>query len=227
VSSARLCASPAAQTHKEQRQPKHICGIIEPATAKSNSSSIIMLPSGTKHWLKKHRGFRRKKVLSYQVVLFLGLLAAVYIFTHAIRSNDDDDTIIGSNSDALASSTETAAAAPRLYNRGRQLMADSCNKTDDGPATSNFPKDAFTSDEKAKGAILLHVLALLYMFVGLAIICDSYFEASLEGICEDLKYVVILCCCCLACLFWSLSLSLSLFCSGPHNNYNNNNNNAK
>jgi hypothetical protein len=37
------------------------------------------------------------------------------------------------------------------------------------------------------GGWALYAVAILYLFLGIAIICDAYFEASLELICERLK----------------------------------------
>ncbi|XP_010880555.1 sodium/potassium/calcium exchanger 4 isoform X1 [Esox lucius] len=74
---------------------------------------------------------------------------------------------------------------------GRRLMAhepdnetESRNCTE--PAIKEFPEDVFTNDERQSGAVLLHVVAALYMFLALAIICDDYFVPSLEKICEKL-----------------------------------------
>uniref|UniRef100_A0A3Q3X5D8 Sodium/calcium exchanger membrane region domain-containing protein n=1 Tax=Mola mola TaxID=94237 RepID=A0A3Q3X5D8_MOLML len=49
-----------------------------------------------------------------------------------------------------------------------------------------FPDDLFTSQERKSGAVLLHIVATLYMFLALAITCDEYFVTSLEKICEKL-----------------------------------------
>uniref|UniRef100_A0A3B3ZE68 Sodium/calcium exchanger membrane region domain-containing protein n=1 Tax=Periophthalmus magnuspinnatus TaxID=409849 RepID=A0A3B3ZE68_9GOBI len=49
-----------------------------------------------------------------------------------------------------------------------------------------FPEDFFTNDERKTGAVLLHIVATLYMFLALAITCDEYFVTSLEKICEKL-----------------------------------------
>uniref|UniRef100_A0A8C9ZUE9 Solute carrier family 24 member 4 n=1 Tax=Sander lucioperca TaxID=283035 RepID=A0A8C9ZUE9_SANLU len=49
-----------------------------------------------------------------------------------------------------------------------------------------FPTDLFTTDERKSGAIVLHIVAALYMFLALAITCDEYFVTSLEKICEKL-----------------------------------------
>uniref|UniRef100_A0A8C5FQ85 Solute carrier family 24 member 4b n=1 Tax=Gadus morhua TaxID=8049 RepID=A0A8C5FQ85_GADMO len=49
-----------------------------------------------------------------------------------------------------------------------------------------FPEDLFSFEELRSGAIVLHIIAALYMFLALAIICDDYFVTSLEKICEKL-----------------------------------------
>uniref|UniRef100_A0A3P8SLU5 Solute carrier family 24 member 4 n=1 Tax=Amphiprion percula TaxID=161767 RepID=A0A3P8SLU5_AMPPE len=49
-----------------------------------------------------------------------------------------------------------------------------------------FPDDLFTNDERKSGAIMLHIVATLYMFLALAITCDEYFVTSLEKVCEKL-----------------------------------------
>uniref|UniRef100_A0A8C9ZM10 Solute carrier family 24 member 4 n=1 Tax=Sander lucioperca TaxID=283035 RepID=A0A8C9ZM10_SANLU len=54
------------------------------------------------------------------------------------------------------------------------------------PAIHEFPTDLFTTDERKSGAIVLHIVAALYMFLALAITCDEYFVTSLEKICEKL-----------------------------------------
>ena len=38
-------------------------------------------------------------------------------------------------------------------------------------------------DEMRKGAVIIHILILLYMFTGLAIVCDDFFCAALDEIC--------------------------------------------
>lgn len=49
-----------------------------------------------------------------------------------------------------------------------------------------FPKDLFTEDQLRNGAIFLHILGLVYMFVALAIVCDEFFVPSLDVIIEKL-----------------------------------------
>jgi hypothetical protein len=55
------------------------------------------------------------------------------------------------------------------------------------PAYKEFPSDGLSKDQREGGAIIIHVIFSLYMFLGLAIICDDYFVASLEQIVEKLQ----------------------------------------
>ncbi|KAF5306542.1 hypothetical protein FQA39_LY08864 [Lamprigera yunnana] len=47
-----------------------------------------------------------------------------------------------------------------------------------------FPRELFTEDQLRQGAIILHVLGLVYMFVALAIVCDEFFVPALDVIIE-------------------------------------------
>lgn len=54
-----------------------------------------------------------------------------------------------------------------------------------------YPEDAFTEDQLKSGAVILHVIGMIYMFIALAIVCDEFFVPSLGviitrfGISED------------------------------------------
>ncbi|XP_058056454.1 sodium/potassium/calcium exchanger Nckx30C [Anopheles bellator] len=49
-----------------------------------------------------------------------------------------------------------------------------------------FPDDLFTEEQRRNGAIVLHVIGVIYMFVALAIVCDEFFVPSLDVIIEKL-----------------------------------------
>ncbi|KAM7367724.1 hypothetical protein PAMP_014004 [Pampus punctatissimus] len=83
----------------------------------------------------------------------------------------------------------TVEGHPDHEHWGRRLMASAPdNETEQKncsePAIHEFPNDLFTNNERKSGAILLHIVAALYMFLALAITCDEYFVTSLEKICE-------------------------------------------
>jgi len=55
----------------------------------------------------------------------------------------------------------------------------------------SFPDDLFTDTQLYRGAVVLHAVGTVYMFLGLAIVCDEYFIPALEvitarlGVTED------------------------------------------
>ncbi|XP_033184151.1 sodium/potassium/calcium exchanger Nckx30C isoform X1 [Bombus vosnesenskii] len=50
-----------------------------------------------------------------------------------------------------------------------------------------FPEDLFTVHQRRRGAVILHVIGVVYMFVALAIVCDEFFVPSLDVIIEKLE----------------------------------------
>ena len=50
-----------------------------------------------------------------------------------------------------------------------------------------FPRDLFNLEERRQGAVILHILGVVYMFVALAIVCDEFFVPSLDVIIEKLN----------------------------------------
>ncbi|XP_071089712.1 probable sodium/potassium/calcium exchanger CG1090 isoform X2 [Haliotis cracherodii] len=53
-------------------------------------------------------------------------------------------------------------------------------------AVEQFPKGFFTQQQRQQGAIAVHILICIYMFMALAIVCDYYFVPSLEILCDHL-----------------------------------------
>lgn len=55
------------------------------------------------------------------------------------------------------------------------------------PAIDDFPRDFFSKKQRQDGAIVIHVLVSLYLFVALAVVCEKYFVPAVEKICHG-KY---------------------------------------
>ncbi|XP_077004174.1 sodium/potassium/calcium exchanger 2 isoform X2 [Tamandua tetradactyla] len=53
-------------------------------------------------------------------------------------------------------------------------------------AQGDYPKDIFSLEDRRRGAIILHVIGMIYMFIALAIVCDEFFVPSLTVITEKL-----------------------------------------
>jgi len=86
---------------------------------------------------------------------------------------------------AVAGLLALAAAAPKL---GWTRSSSETLRSNGGPkrellsSVSCRGVPSFVSD----GGWALHVLAILYLFLGIAIVCDDFFTPSLEIICEKL-----------------------------------------
>ncbi|KAF5296276.1 hypothetical protein FQR65_LT10271 [Abscondita terminalis] len=55
------------------------------------------------------------------------------------------------------------------------------------PAIDDFPKDLFSEEQRRNGAVVIHIIISLYLFVALAVVCDKYFVPAVEKICQALN----------------------------------------
>ena len=58
---------------------------------------------------------------------------------------------------------------------------------EEGKGDALFPEDIFECDQLRSGAVILHILGILYMFYALALVCDEFFVPSLDVITEKVK----------------------------------------
>ena len=54
----------------------------------------------------------------------------------------------------------------------------------EGQADALFPEDIFECDQLRSGAVILHIIGILYMFYALALVCDEFFVPALDVITE-------------------------------------------
>ncbi|XP_067409246.1 sodium/potassium/calcium exchanger 2 [Emydura macquarii macquarii] len=60
------------------------------------------------------------------------------------------------------------------------------NNATEEHAKGEYPEDLFSLAERRRGAVILHILGMIYMFIALAIVCDEFFVPSLTVITEKL-----------------------------------------
>ena len=59
------------------------------------------------------------------------------------------------------------------------------NSSSDGGG--QYPTDVFSLEQRKQGAIVLHIIGMIYMFVALAIVCDEFFVPALSVIIDKLQ----------------------------------------
>lgn len=106
---------------------------------------------------RRYRAWRLLVLVSVFVIGFLGILLPVAIFSR--HSENHVQTFLS-----------------------RRLLSE--NTTDAG---FQYPPDAFNLEQRRDGAVVLHVIGLIYMFVALAIVCDEFFVPSLSVIIDRLQ----------------------------------------
>ncbi len=52
------------------------------------------------------------------------------------------------------------------------------------PAIEQFPEPLMDNYYRKRGGLAIHIFVALYMFIGLAIVCDDYFVPALDRIAE-------------------------------------------
>lgn len=98
---------------------------------------------------------------------------AAHVFQRKLLQTEKDTSNVSS------SGSDTAAAGA-----GETSSVDGTEKKDDDAL---FPKDAFTVEQRRQGAVILHIIGIVYMFYALALVCDEFFVPSLDVITEKLQ----------------------------------------
>ncbi|XP_032597753.2 sodium/potassium/calcium exchanger Nckx30C isoform X8 [Drosophila grimshawi] len=117
-------------------------------------------------------------------------------------SNEDEAEILYQSAEMFGEEEDEEQEQDRLEGTGGQLNTNTVHDednaanqrninetlTDSSNATKTplFPKDLFTKEQLENGAVILHIIGVIYMFVALAIVCDEFFVPSLDVIIEKL-----------------------------------------
>ncbi|XP_025929326.1 sodium/potassium/calcium exchanger 2 isoform X2 [Apteryx rowi] len=140
----------------------------------------------------------RKKLRLIRIIGLLVSIMAISTFSLSISAFFKTEP----RSTELASSLDS----PRLKHGNQRTLLDFTeqneNSTPDSPVSLNhkaehdnatedhvkgeYPEDLFSLEERRQGAVILHVIGMIYMFIALAIVCDEFFVPSLTVITEKL-----------------------------------------
>ncbi|XP_033750802.1 sodium/potassium/calcium exchanger 2-like isoform X2 [Pecten maximus] len=115
--------------------------------------------------------FRSVRLLVLVGVFFIGYLGLVITINNSPKKEDTHSLLMKTN------------GGSEQY-MSRKLQATNTTTSD---SDSLYPPELFTDNQLSHGAVALHVLGMIYMFVALAIVCDEFFVPSLGCITERLK----------------------------------------
>lgn len=126
---------------------------------------------------QSHHVVRRKLRPARVLALLLGILAISSISFTTLGA------FFSSSSSSLWSST-SQLEKPHGPVSHRTLLSVSI--TNASGNKGEYPEDIFTLEQRRQGAVILHMLGMLYMFIALAIVCDEFFVPALTVITEKL-----------------------------------------
>lgn len=118
--------------------------------------------------------------MTIRVVLLCVLLA---LLGPAALADDDDDVQPSEDENITTSTDYVIYPTPTYLPNTTDTHHDHHQPQKEDPL---FPADLFTEEQRRNGAIILHILGVVYMFVALAIVCDEFFVPALDVIIEKL-----------------------------------------
>lgn len=148
---------------------------------------------------KNHRTRAAAMTMFNRAALISALLALNLTFVLAELSlNRNDEDVVLKTTSSSSSSSSIQSISPTItiiHGISGTISIDGMNLSSHGNHTNHslfhkddplFPTDLFTQEQRRHGAIILHVIGVIYMFVALAIVCDEFFVPSLDVIIEKL-----------------------------------------
>ena len=115
---------------------------------------------------RRWRGTRLTILVSVFVIAYVG---TIFVVANVVDSN----------------SPELQHGNIQLDQRSmhRKLLQSNDNSTPSPSPKAEYPPDLFTK-EQLKGAVVLYIFGMIYLFIALAIVCDEFFVPALEVIIE-------------------------------------------
>jgi solute carrier family 24 (sodium/potassium/calcium exchanger), member 2 len=124
---------------------------------------------------------KKVRLISTLVVTSIILLVKPWATSHMRSAPSEDDEW---------SSRHLLNSGEKLHHHHHMLLENSSMSLNDTVVEvlkdPLFPADLFTVEQRRQGAITLHILGVIYMFVALAVVCDEFFVPSLDVIIEKL-----------------------------------------
>ncbi|XP_019410956.1 PREDICTED: sodium/potassium/calcium exchanger 2 [Crocodylus porosus] len=146
---------------------------------------------------KKHQNVRKKLRLIRIIGLFVSIMA-ISTFSLSISAFFKVDPYSTERASSLGSQKSIHGKQRTLLdfkeqNQNSTIASPVSMKYETGHdnatkehSKGEYPKDLFSLQERRRGAVVLHIIGMIYMFIALAIVCDEFFVPSLTVITEKL-----------------------------------------
>ncbi|GIY71310.1 hypothetical protein CDAR_279221 [Caerostris darwini] len=139
--------------------------------------------------MKKHEvtmAEKRRDVIAYMVLVYMVFCLMYHLYTTPILPNTVNSSKITNEESSISSAQrKPLSAINNEESNSSQPWIKNENCTH--PDIEQFPRPLMDFATRRKGGLIVHIFVSLYMFLGLAIICDEYFVPSLEKICKLLN----------------------------------------
>jgi hypothetical protein len=115
----------------------------------------------------------------FSLIFCILIIYSITPFILKIKKNLFEDSVQPKKffSRRLLSSLSESASRKYIYHNETILQ---CLR----PDIEQFPKGFINQKYRRHGAVIIHFLIAIYMFIALAIVCDEYFVPSLNIICK-------------------------------------------
>ncbi|XP_077201296.1 sodium/potassium/calcium exchanger 2 isoform X2 [Paroedura picta] len=140
---------------------------------------------------KKRQNVRKKLRLIRITGLLLGIMA-ISTLSLSVSAFFELDSYSREMTNILGSQKLTQTHQRILLNIQDRNQNDTVEppvfmKREQNHSKGEYPEDLFTLEQRRKGAVILHICGMIYMFIALALVCDEFFVPSLTVITEKLE----------------------------------------
>uniref|UniRef100_A0A8D0LCB8 Solute carrier family 24 member 2 n=1 Tax=Sphenodon punctatus TaxID=8508 RepID=A0A8D0LCB8_SPHPU len=134
---------------------------------------------------KRHQNVRKKLRLIRIIGLFMSVIA-ISTFSLSISAffKMESHTIEMTNSLGSQKLIHVHQRTLLVFKENNQNGSSGNHSVEH--TKGEYPEDLFSLEERRRGAVILHILGMIYMFIALAMVCDEFFVPSLTVITEKL-----------------------------------------
>lgn len=172
---------------KENRTVASAISSDETGLSTNDGKSLLPSPNTTrKHGIRSKRRTRHRYLIRSGCV-FVSMIFSFFFFSprsplYSYGPDNQSPAHDGNFNRKLLQTSPTTDAPAK--NATKKVLLKGC--VEEGKGDALFPEDMFECDQLRSGAVILHILGILYMFYALALVCDEFFVPALDVITEKL-----------------------------------------